>query len=75
LPGDVIETQEVDSLLRDKGEEVSFSTAVVLTKREAFEACEACADAERALLRTGRAAEAGRLAALFELIESRLVAG
>jgi hypothetical protein len=54
---------------------VSFSTAVVLTKREAFEACEVCADAERALLRTGRAAEAGRLAALFELIESRLVSG
>lgn len=54
---------------------MSFSTAVVLTKREAFEACEVCADAERALLRTGRAAEAGRLAALFELIESRLVSG
>jgi hypothetical protein len=53
---------------------VSFSTAVVLTKREAFDACEACAEAERALLRTGRAAEAGRLAALFELIEARLVA-
>lgn len=52
---------------------MSFSTAVVLTKREAFEACEACAEAERALLRTGRAAEAGRLAALFELIEARLV--
>ncbi len=47
--------------------------AVVLTKREAFEACEACAEAERALLRTGRAEEAGRLAALFELIEGRLV--
>ncbi len=53
---------------------MSFSTAVVLTKREAFEACEVCADAERALLRTGRASEAGRVAALFELIESRLVA-
>jgi len=63
----------VNSLLKLKGEQVSFSTAVVLTKREAFEACEACAEAERALLRTGRAAEAGRLAALFELIEERLV--
>jgi hypothetical protein len=62
------------SLLAYKGERVSFSTAVVLTKREAFDACEACAEAERALLRTGRAAEAGRLAALFELIEARLVA-
>ena len=63
------------SLLVSKGERVSFATAVVLTKREAFEACEACAEAERALLRTGRAAEAGRLAALFELIEARLVSG
>jgi hypothetical protein len=56
-----------------KGERVRFSTAVVLSKREAFEACQACAEAERALLRSGRAAEAGRLAALFELIEARLV--
>jgi hypothetical protein len=63
----------VFSLLAFKGERVTFSTAVVLTKSEAFEACEACAEAERALLRTGRAAEAGRLAALFELIEARLV--
>jgi hypothetical protein len=47
--------------------------AVVLSKREAFEACEACAEAERALLRGGRGAEAGRIAALFELIEARLV--
>ncbi len=61
------------SLLAFKGERVNFSSAVVLTKREAFEACEACAEAERALLRIGRAAEAGRLAALFELIEARLV--
>jgi hypothetical protein len=50
-----------------------FSLAVVLSKREAFEACEACAEAERALLRGGRGAEAGRIAALFELIEARLV--
>jgi hypothetical protein len=61
------------SLLLCKGERVTFATAIVLTKREAFEACEACAAAERALLRTGRAAEAGRLAALFELLEARLV--
>jgi hypothetical protein len=59
--------------LVSKGEQVTFLSAVVLTKREAFEACAACAEAERALLRTGRAAEAGRLAALFELIEGRLV--
>jgi hypothetical protein len=63
----------VNALLMVKGEKVSFSKAVVLTKREAFEACEVCAEAERALLRSGRAPEAGRLAALFELIESRLV--
>ncbi len=63
----------MNPLLVYGGEQVSFSRAVVLTKREAFEACEACADAERALLRTGRAAEAGRLAALFELIEARLI--
>jgi len=50
-----------------------FTTSVVLSKKEAFEACEACAEAERALLRTGRAAEAMRVAALFELLEGRLV--
>jgi hypothetical protein len=65
----------MNSVLACKGEQVAFAQAVVLTKREAFEACEVCADAERALLRTGRAAEAGRLAALFELIEARLVSG
>jgi hypothetical protein len=64
----------MNSLLVLKGDRVSFATAVVLTKREAFEACEVCAEAERALLRTGRAVEAGRIAALFELIEARLVA-
>ncbi|HVC71808.1 MAG TPA: hypothetical protein VNC61_16250 [Acidimicrobiales bacterium] len=50
-----------------------FAPAIVLTKREAFEACEICADAERSLLRAGRAAEAARLATLFELFENRLV--
>lgn len=52
-----------------------FASRITLTKREAFEACEACAEAERALVRTGRSREAIRLAALFELIEERLVAG
>ena len=52
---------------------VRFAPAVVLTKREAFEACEVCADSERALLRAGRAVEAARAAALFELLESRLI--
>jgi hypothetical protein len=46
----------------------------VLSKREAFELCEACAESERALLRCGRALEAARMAAVFELVEGRLVA-
>jgi hypothetical protein len=53
--------------------EVRFAAAVVLSKREAFEACEVCADVERALLRSGRAVEAARVAALFELFEGRLI--
>jgi len=56
-----------------KGGDVRFAPAVLLTKREAFEVCEACAEGERALLRSGRPAEAGRLAALFELIEEKLI--
>jgi hypothetical protein len=44
-----------------------------LSKREAFDACEVCADAERALLRGGHAVEAARAAALFELFEGRLL--
>jgi len=49
-----------------------LASAVVLSKLEVFEVCEAIADAERILLRSGNAPEAARLAALFELIESRL---
>ena len=48
---------------------VRFARTISLTKLEAFEACEVCADAERVLLRSGRAAEAARVAALFELFE------
>lgn len=51
----------------------AFATAVVLTKREVFDALEACAGAERALLRSGKAAEAAAVAALFELLEDRVV--
>jgi hypothetical protein len=58
---------------RQRQTTVRFASAVVLTKREVFEACEVCADVERALLRAGRAVEAARAAALFELFESRLV--
>ena len=50
-----------------------FASVVVFSKREAFELCEACAEAERALLRSGRAVEAARMAALFELAEGRIV--
>ena len=51
----------------------SFADAVVLTKREVFDALEACADAERALLRCGRPVPAAAMAALFELLEDRVV--
>jgi len=49
-----------------------FAPAIVLTKREAFEVCEAVADSERLLLRSGNVSQAARLAALFELVEGRL---
>jgi hypothetical protein len=46
-----------------------------LTKREAFGACQALADADRWLIRAGRTAEADALGDLFELLEDRLTAG
>jgi hypothetical protein len=49
-----------------------FAPAIILTKREAFEVCEAIADSERLLLRSGNVSQAARLAALFELVEGRL---
>jgi hypothetical protein len=52
---------------------VRFASSIVLTKREAFEACQVCAEVERALLRTGRVVEAARAASLFEFFENRLV--
>jgi hypothetical protein len=52
---------------------VRFAPAIVFTKREAFEACEVCALAERTLLRAGRMAEAAKVAALFELFENRMI--
>jgi hypothetical protein len=54
-------------------EPVRFASVVVLSKREAFQACEVCADAERVLLRGGHALQASQAAALFELFESRLL--
>jgi hypothetical protein len=60
---------------RDAGEgaPMQFAAVLVLSKREAFDLCEACAEAERALLRSGRASEAARMAGIFELVEGRLV--
>ncbi len=52
---------------------VKFARTVLLTKREAFEVCEVCAGAERALARAGLAVDAARMAEIFELIEGRLV--
>jgi hypothetical protein len=47
---------------------------VVLTKEEAFGACQALADAGRVLVRSGGCAEADSLGSLFVLLEERLVA-
>jgi hypothetical protein len=52
--------------------QLRFAGAVVLSKREVFEALEACAAAERGLLRAGRPVEAAGVAALFELLEDRV---
>ena len=51
----------------------AFATAIALTRREVFDALEACAIAERALLRSGCATEAAAVAAVFELLEDRVV--
>jgi hypothetical protein len=51
----------------------AFAAAVALTRREAFDVLEACAEAERVLLRYGRPVEAASVAAVFELLENRLV--
>ena len=54
---------------------VHFGVRVVLSKQEAFEACQALADAGRVLVRSGGIAEADTLGTLFELLEERLVSG
>ncbi|MBF6557358.1 MAG: hypothetical protein IVW52_14570 [Acidimicrobiales bacterium] len=54
---------------------VQFGSSIRLTKREAFEACQVLADADRFLLRAGRIAEASALGDLFELFEERLTSG
>jgi hypothetical protein len=45
----------------------------VLSKEEAFGACQALADVGRVLVRSGGSAEAELLCSLFTLIEERLV--
>jgi hypothetical protein len=57
------------------GGAVRFAPEVVLSKEEVFGACQALADAGRLLVRSGGAAEADVLCALFTLLEDRLVAG
>jgi hypothetical protein len=52
---------------------VQFGSRVVLTKEEAFGACQALADAGRVLVRSGGSVEADLLCSLFTLIEDRLV--
>ena len=44
----------------------------MLSRREVFDALEACATAERTLLRCGRPVEAASVAALFEVLEDRV---
>jgi hypothetical protein len=52
---------------------VQFGPRVVLSKEEAFGACQALADAGRALVRAGGNEEADSLGSLFVLLEERLV--
>ena len=50
-----------------------FGVRVILSKDEAFGACQALADAGRVLVRSGGLDEADSLGSLFELLEERLV--
>jgi hypothetical protein len=49
-----------------------FAARVFFSKTEVFAACQALADADRALSRSGRDREAEALGDLFELFEERL---
>ncbi len=51
-----------------------FTASVRLSKDEVFSACQALADADRCLVRSGRLGEADALGDLFLLLEERLVA-
>ncbi|HWD52367.1 MAG TPA: hypothetical protein VG412_08205 [Acidimicrobiales bacterium] len=54
------------------GDRIRFAPSVSLTKAEAFGACQALADADRVLLKSGLTTEATALGDLFELLEQRL---
>ena len=58
----------------DPSTAVRFGSRVVLSKEEAFGACQALADAGRILVRSGGRVEADSLGSLFDLLEERLVA-
>jgi hypothetical protein len=62
-------TPRPDSASADR---IRFAPSVSLTKAEAFGACQALADADRVLLRSGLISEAAALGDLFELLEQRL---
>jgi len=51
---------------------VRFEDTVVLSKGEVFGACQALADADRLLVRSGGKSEASALGDLFDLLEARL---
>jgi hypothetical protein len=51
---------------------IRFAPSVSLSKAEAFGACQALADADRVLLKSGLISEATALGDLFELLEQRL---
>jgi hypothetical protein len=53
---------------------IHFGVRVILSKDEAFGACQALADAGRVLVRSGGVDEADSLGSLFDLLEERLVA-
>jgi hypothetical protein len=69
-----LDAQRIPGAARSHPTAVQFSSTVRLTKREAFDACQALANADRFLIRAGRTAEAGALGDLFELFEERLSA-
>jgi hypothetical protein len=69
----VTQSSPTPSLDPDPGRDpIRFAPTVSLSKAEAFGACQALADADRILLRSGRLSEAAALGDLFELLEQRL---